>query len=255
VSTEAAILVAIFIITTAFILVLSRFSKGQLQAKEDELRKAATLRGWTFGKKNDRGYRIYTFSGVTDGIAWEAESAKLVAGGNRRERRRHVARWHGKWSPGVSNPIVAMGVPKGKEVMTTKIAQGNGFFAQMAQKAAGYAFDMAIDIYFGKEIGTAIDATTLKHVEQPSVPGYIFMAGDADEARRVLGEGLQRALTDATNDKGNVLSDDDRPYLLLRPQGISLARMEQFRQIEELEQFIKAGVGLARSFRFGRPTA
>jgi hypothetical protein len=34
---------------------------------------------------------------------------------------------------------------------------------------------------------------------------------------------------------------------------ISLARMEQIRQIDELEQFIKAGVGLTRAFRFGRP--
>jgi hypothetical protein len=253
VSTEAATIVAIFIITTALIVLMSRVSKGRLQAKEEELEKAARLRGWTFGQKHDRGYRIYTFSGTTDGIAWEAESAKLVAGGNRRERRRHVARWHGKWSPGITAPIVAMGVPKGKEVMTNKIAQGEGFFAKMAQKAAGAMFDFAIDIYFGKEIGDQIDATTLKHVEQPSVPGYIFMAGNPDEARRILNEGLQRSLLDATSQQGNVLSEDDRPYLLLRPQGISLARMEQIRQIDELDQFIKAGVGLTRAFRFGRP--
>jgi hypothetical protein len=253
VSTEAAVLVAIFIITTSLIFLMSRFSKGRLQAKEEELQKAAALRGWTFGKKNERGYRIYTFSGTTEGIAWEAESAKLVAGGNRRERRRHVARWHGRWSPGITAPIVAMGVPKGKEVMTTKIAQGDGFFAQMAKKAAGYAFDVAIDIYFGKEIGNQIDATTLQHVAEPAVPGYVFMAGNADEARRILAEGLQRSLLEATNDKSSVLAEDDRPYLLLRPQGISLARMEQIRKIDELEQFIKAGVGLTRAFRFGRP--
>jgi hypothetical protein len=253
VSTEAAILVAIFIIFTAFTLLLSRLSKGRLQAKEEELQKAAALRGWTFGKKHERGYRIYTFSGTTDGVAWEAESAKLVAGGNRRERRRHVARWHGRWAPGVTAPIVAMGVRKGKEVMTTKIAQGDGFFAQMAKKAAGYAFDMAIDVYFGKQIGEQIDATALTRIEHPAVPGYIVMAGNADEAKRILAEGLQRSLLDATNDKSNVLSEDDRPHLLLRPQSISLARMEQIRQTDELEQFIKAGVGLTRAFRFGRP--
>jgi hypothetical protein len=252
VSSEAATLVAVFIIFTSVIILLSRFSKGRTQAKEDELRKAALLRGWTFDSKMDRGYRIYRFSGSTDGVAWEAESAKLVAGGNKRQRRRHIARWHGKWSPGVSAPIVAMGVPKGKEVMTHKIAQGAGFFARMAQKAAGYALDMGIDIYFGKDIGNEIDASTLKHVESPSVPGYIFMAGNPDEARRILGEGLQQSLADATNDKNNVLSHEDRPYLLLRPHSISLARMEQIRDVGELEQLVKAGVALTRAFRFGR---
>ncbi len=251
-SSDAATLVAVFIILTSVIILLSRFSKGRMQAKEDELRKAALLRGWTFESKMDRGYRIYRFSGSTDGVAWDAESAKLVAGGNKRQRRRHIARWHGKWSPGVSAPIVAMGVPKGKEMMTHKIAQGDGFFARMAQKAAGYALDMGIDIYFGKDIGNEIDASTLKHVESPSVPGYIFMAGNPDEARRILAEGLQQSLADATNDKNSVLSNEDRPYLLLRPHSISLARMERIRDVGELEQFVKAGVALTRAFRFGR---
>jgi hypothetical protein len=253
VSTEAATILAIFIITTALIVLMSRFSKGRLQAQEEELEKAAKLRGWTFGKKHDRGYRIYTFSGTTDGIAWEAESAKLVAGGNRRERRRHVARWHGKWAPGVVGPMVFMGVPKGKEALGATVAAGDGFFAKMAQKAAGAMFDMAIDIYFGKEIGEQVDARELRRVETPAIPGFIVMAKDVNEGSRILSEGLQRALLDATSERGNVLSDEDRPYLLLRPQGISLARMEQIRQIDELDQFITAGVGLARAFRFGRP--
>jgi hypothetical protein len=251
-SSEAATLLAVFIIVTSIIIVLSRLSKARIQAKEEELQKSVALRGWTFSSKLDRGYRIYTFSGTTDGVAWEAESAKLVAGGNKRQRRRHVARWHGKFSPGVSATIVAMGVPKGKEVMTHKIAQGDGLFARMAQKAAGYALDMGIDIYFGKEIGRQIDAQTLQHVEEPAVPGYIFMAENPDEAKRILAAGLQRALLDATSDKNNVLSEQDRPYLLLRPHSISMARMERIRDVGELDQFVKAGVGLTRAFRFGR---
>ena len=253
VSSDAATFIALFIIVTSVVIVLSRFSKGRLQEREEELRKSALLRGWTFDSKLEGGYRIHRFSGTTDGVNWEAESAKLVAGGNKRQRRRHVARWHGKWSPGVSAPIVAMGVPKGKEVMTHKVAQGDGFFARMAQKAAGYALDVGIDIYFGKEIGGEIDAHTLKHVEEPSVPGYIFMAENPNEAKRILAEGLQRSLLDATSDRNNVLSEEDRPYLLLRPHTISLARMERIRDVGELEQFVKAGVGLTRAFRFGRP--
>lgn len=252
-SSDAATFLALFIIVTSIIIVLSRFSKGRLQAKEEALRKSAMLRGWTFDSKLDGGYRIHRFGGTTGGVAWEAESAKLVAGGNRRERRRHIARWHGKWSPGVSAPIVGMGVPKGKEVLGTTIAAGDGFFARMAQKAAGLMFDKAIDVYFGKEIGDQIDAEELRRIENVSVPGFILMAKDLNEASRILTEGLQRALVDATTDKSNVLSEEDRPWVLVRHQGISLARMEQFRDVSELDQFIKAGVALTRSFRFGRP--
>ena len=252
-STEAAILVAVFIITTAFVALMSRFAKGQLQAKEEELRKAASLRGWAFAKKHDRGYRIYTFTGTTDGVAWVAESARLTTGGNRRNQRRHIARWHGTWAPGVSAPIVAMGVPKGKEVMGAQIAGGDGMFARMAQKAAGLMFDKAIDVYFGKEIGDRIDAEQLRRVETAPVPGFIVMATDVAEATRILNEGLQQALVTATADSTNLLSENDRPWVLVRSEGVSLARMEQMRQITELEQFVKAGVGLTRAFRFGRP--
>jgi hypothetical protein len=252
-SPDAAIIVAIFIITTALIFVGSRISKSRMQAKEDELQRAASTRGWTFTKTHDRGYRIYGFTGTTDGVAWEAESATLMSGGNKRRRRRHIARWHGKWSPGVTAPLVAMGVPKGKEVMQFQLAQGDGFLARMAQKAAGFAFDKALDVYFGHEIGTEVDAAALKPVNEPSVPGFIFMAGNADEAKRILAEGLHRALLDASGDAGNVLSENDRPWVMLRPRGISLARMEQFRDVSELDQFIRAGVALTRAFRFGRP--
>lgn len=252
-SSEAATLVATFLIVTAIIVVLSRLSKGRMQAKEDELRKSALRRGWTFDSKLDGGYRVYRFSGTTDGVAWEAESAKLVAGGNRRERRRHIARWHGKWSPGVNAPIVGMGVPKGKEVIGTTIAGGDGFFARMAQKAAGLMFDKAIDVYFGKEIGDHINAEELRRLDNVSIPGFILMAKDVAEGSRILNEGLLRGLTDATNDKGNILSEEDRPWVLVRTQGISLARMEQLSDAGELERFIRAGVGLTRAFRFGRP--
>jgi len=62
-----------------------------MQAKEDELRKSALLRGWTFDAKPDGGYRIHRFSGITDGVAWEAGSAKLVARRQRAHRRHGCA--------------------------------------------------------------------------------------------------------------------------------------------------------------------
>jgi hypothetical protein len=253
VSFEASVFVGLFVIVAAIVIVVTWRNRGKAQAQEDELKRAASARGWTFTSTLERGYRIYKFTGTTDGVAWEAESAKLTTGGNKRERRRHIGRWHGRWAPGLTAPMVAMGVPKGKEVMQFQVAQGDGFFARMAQKAVGFAFDKAIDVYFGPEIGAEVDAGTLKHVNEPSVPGFIFMAANVDEAKRLLAEGLQRALQEATNSNTNVLADEDRPYLLLRPHGISLARMEEFRDVQEVEQFVRAGVGLTRAFRFGRP--
>jgi hypothetical protein len=254
VSPDAAVILAFFIIFTTVVIVAIRQNRGKMQAQEEELKTAASTRGWTFSSAHERGYRIHKFSGTTDGVAWEAESAKLVTGGNKHGRRRHVSRWHGRFSPGVTAPLVAMGVPKGKEVMDFQVAQGDGFFARMAQKAAGFAFDKALDVYFGPEIGAEVDATTMKHISEPSVPGFIFVAGNVDEAKRILAEGLQRTLLDATNSNTNVFADNDRPSILLRPHGVSLARMEEFRDVRELEQFVTAGVGLTRAFRFGRPT-
>ena len=60
-------------------------------------------------------------------------------------------------------------------------------------------------------------------------------------------------LLDAAQDKGSVLSNEDRPWVLLRPKAISLARMERFRDINELDSFVRAGVALTRTFKFGRP--
>lgn len=250
-SLQAALIVASFVIFVSAILLFARFAKGRIQAREEEIKHAATTRGWTFEKLHERGYRIYRFKGTTDGVPWEAESAVLVAGGNSRQKRRHVARWHGTWSPGVNGPIVCLGVPKGKEAMTTSFAQGDGFFARMAVKAAGFAFDKAIDAYFGKEIGDQIGA--MRRVETPAVPGFIVMAANVDEGSRILSEGLQRSLIDGSSEPNNVLGENhDRPYVLVRPHSVSLARMEQFRDVKELEQFIHAGIGLTRAFRFGR---
>jgi hypothetical protein len=76
------------------------------------------------------------------------------------------------------------------------------------------------------------------------------MAADKDEGARILSQGLEKALLDATSDKGSVLAEESRPWILLRPTAISLARMERFRDISEIEGFVRAGVALARAPRF-----
>ena len=87
---------------------------------------------------------LYRFRGTTTASPGRQSPPCSSRGGNKHRRRRHIARWHGEWSPGVSAPIVAMGVPKGKEQM----AQGPSPPATVSSrgsrsKAVGFAFDKA----------------------------------------------------------------------------------------------------------------
>lgn len=248
---NVAIAIATFILTTTLIVMMIFLAHRKRTAKEEELMRAAAARGWKFESLLDKGYRVHRWTGVTDGVAWSAESLRLSAGGNKQKRRRHVARWHGAWSPGINGAIVCLGVPAGKEQMGDGIAQGDGFLAKLAQKAVGFAFDKAIDMYFGDGPGKEVDAGAMRRVDA-NTPGFIVMAADKDEGQRVLAQGLERALVGAVSDKSSLLSDQDRPWILLRPNSVSLARTEMLLDIKELDAFIQAGVGLTRVFTFGR---
>ena len=251
-SFEASLFVGFFIIV-ASIIVVSSLVGGRKRAEQlEELKRVASSRGWKFESLVEHGYRVERWSGTTDGISWIAESLKHSAGGNRHGRRRHIARWHGTFSPGINGAILAMGVPKGKEAISTTAATGDSFFAKMAQKAVGFAFDKAVDVYFGEGPGKEVDAGAMQRVDGERLPGFFVMAADKNEGTRVLEQGLERALLDASNDKTSVMSEDDRPWILLRPTAISLARMESYRDVAELEKFIRAGVALTRAFKFGR---
>ena len=250
---EVALITAGAILATTIVAMTMLYSLRKLAAKEEELKQAASARGWQFESKLEKGYRVHRWTGTTDGVSWVAESLMQAAGGHsRQERRRHIARWHGNWSPGISAPIAAMGVPKGKEIISTQLAEGQSWVAKLAQKAVGFAFDQAIDVYFGTAIGKEIDAGAMHRVEAKT-PGFIVMAANKDEGARVLSQGLEKALVDATNDKTSVLSSENRPWILLRPHAISLARMERFGDVAELEGFVRAGVALTRTSKFARP--
>lgn len=252
VSFDLALILAFFILIVTVVAMAAIIGGRRRAAQEDELKRAASARGWKFESTLEKGYRVHRWTGVTDGVSWVAESLRHTAGGNKQERRRRIARWHGAWSPGINGPIVAMGLPKGKEQLGRTVAAGDGFFAKLAQKAVGFAFDKAIDVYFGADLGKQVDAATMHRVDAEQVPGFIVMAGDKDEGARILAQGFEKAIVDASNDKGSVMSHDDRPWILLRPNGISLARMEHYRDITELEGFVRAGVALTRAFTFGR---
>jgi hypothetical protein len=145
-----------------------------------------------------------------------------------------------------------MGLPKGKEALATTVAAGDGFFAKIAQKAAGFAFDKALDVYFGEGPGKDVDAGALHRVDSEQIPGFVVMAADKHEGTRILAEGLERVLINGAADKASVLSDEDRAWILLRPNAIALARMELTRDVAEIDRFTRAGLALTKAFTFGR---
>jgi len=254
-SADVATVLALFVLIVTAVGLLAFLQARHRAAREEEWRASAASRGWRFEAATERGHRVHRWTGTTDGVAWRAESLRKLTGGqNKHRRRRHIARWHGAWAPGIASPIVLIGVPKGKETPAFEVPKGDGLFVRLAQQAAGAMFDKALDVYFGDEIGGEVDARDLQRVEDARVPGFIVSAADAGEARRVLQQGLERALAEATSSRDSVLADDDRPYVLLRPKGISLARLAQFRDTQEIERFIRAGLALTRAFTFGRPS-
>lgn len=254
-STDAALILSFFIVTASLVGLLIVMSARRRAAEEEELRQAASARGWQFESVTEHGYFVRRWRGTTDGIAWTAESLRSVRQSSKsRHRRRRAARWRSEASLGVDAPILCMGVPAGKEVPKFAVAQGDSWLAQMAQKLAGTALDMAVDMYFGAALGREVDAGALRQVPDVSIPGYILMAGDPDEAGRALARGLKNALVDATNDRSSVLSETDRPWLLITRSGVAVGRMVGFTSTAELEAFVAAGIRLTRSATFGRPS-
>ena len=245
-SVEAAIVLAVFAIVVVLGFVLIRSKKAEIEVNEAELQHQASRRGWTFTKTRDGGYDVYTFTGTTDGVTWETQTTALVPGGNT-EGGRHVACWHGKWSPGVTAPLFAMGVPYGKEASRYQWGQAGGFVTELALKAAAFAYGATINDAFGPEAGAEVDAATLQPVKEPRVPGFIVMASNVDEAKRLLTNGLQQALITMMSSAGNMFSKHDPPRVLLRPNVISLARKVPFRDADELDHFIQTGVGLTKA--------
>lgn len=250
---SVAVVVATFILATTAIALVVLTASRKRAAKEDDLKRAAATRGWTFESTSARGYRVHRWTGTTEGVPWQAESLRYTSGNNR-QRRPNLARWHGDFSPGVTAPLVCVGMPPGKEIPAFSAAQGDSLLAKLAIKAAGFAFDKAIDVYFSDVVGKQVDGAAMHRVDT-KLPGFIVMAVNRDEAARILSQGLERSLTDALHDPSSVFAKDDRPWVLLMPHGISLARTGQFRDLADIDSFVRAGLALTRSSKFARPFA
>ncbi|MEO7156848.1 MAG: hypothetical protein ABI039_04755 [Vicinamibacterales bacterium] len=249
---QFAIPVAAFMVIASLIGLAIFAASRRRAAQEDELTRVASARGWSFESTLEKGYRVHRWSGTTDGISWIAESLRHT-GAKGQDRKRRIARWHGHRSPGITGAIVVMGLPTGKEDFAHSLAEGDGVVATLVKKVAGFAFDKAIDAYFGDGPGKEVDAGAMHRIATQT-PGFVVMAADKSEGACVLEQWLEHALIQASSDKGSVLSNDERPWILLRPKAISIARMERFRDVNEIESFIRAGVALTRTSRFGRPS-
>jgi hypothetical protein len=253
VQANTAIVIATFILVTTAIILSVMLASRKRQAKEEDLKRAASARGWQFESTTDRGYRVHRWSGTTDGVPWRAETLRQTSG-NRRQRRPNISRWHCDFSVGINAPVVCMGVPEGKELHSAEMKESEGVLARLAQKAIGFAFDKAIDAYFGVELGKDVDAGALRRVET-KLRGFIVMAASKDEGARLLAQGLEQSLSTATHDPNSVFSREDRPWILLRPKGLSLAQTEEFSDLDEIDRFIRSGLALTRSSKFARPFA
>ena len=245
---EVAVFIAFALIVGSAMFLLLRAERARMAKREDDLRRDASARGWTFQARREGGNYIQQWSGTTDFVSWRAEHVQLPSKKNRGNQ--HRARWWADTTRGPGHPILLMGVPKGKEQASFTVAQGDGLMARMAQKVAGMALDFSLDHYFGKDAGNLVDAAALKPVEGATVPGFIVRAIDPSEASRALFSGLQGAVTAAMRDPQCALADDThRPWVLLLPRQVSLGRMTGMQTTADVVRMVRAGVAVALTQR------
>jgi len=241
---EASIIVATIVLVATAVFLIANMAAKKLAAQNERLRQQASRRGWTFETERRRGLRVRRWRGTQDGVAWMAESLERPGGHNRRPIRR--SHWRTAPGRGPAAPIVCMGVPKGNENPSTKAAQGDSMFAHLAVKIAGFALDGAIDSHFGDDVGRDVDAAALKPVPNTAIPGFIVMASDTESASRVLFLGLTNALTAGSADPMSVFGTDNRPWVLLWKDGVSIGQIKAFTTTEEVDRFARAGSALTR---------
>ena len=147
-----------------------------------------------------------------------------------------------------------MGVPKGKEDhRRPTIAAGDGFFAKLAQKAAGFAFDKAIDVYFGegparKSTPARCSASTAKN--SPASSSWRTTRTRARASCRR--DSRRRSSTPRTTRRRSCPTRIARGSCCGRTASRSRG-WNAFRDINELEGFVRAGVALTRDIKFARP--
>lgn len=225
---------------------LSRLERARRERREEAFRSEARARGWQFEAADEGAFRVMRWRGITDHVTWTAEYRRRTRKRNQRHGSPFRFVWWADTLRGPSSPILFMGVPRGKETPAFRFAQGDGLVARLAQKAAGFSLDLSISMYFGPDAGNQVDAGALKPVEPGAPPGFVVMATDPSEGTRLLLGGWSEAMSAQTRDVQSALSDEQRPWVLLLPRRVSLARMGAIRSAADVERFARAGASLVK---------
>jgi len=233
---------------------LWRVTRGMRLHREQQqgaLAADAAARGWTFEQGSDGLFDLMRWSGVTDGVRWTAEYRRSRHRKSSGPSRTHRLRWWTEDMAGPASPLLFMGVPKGKEAPAVQLAQGDGLLATMAQKAAGFALDQALDGHFGAALGRQVDARELRLVDGAAVPGFIVMAADSGQGRAWLDRFGHRAAFEAqVADPASAFADEQhRPWALLLGPQLSLSQPVPVRSTSDLERLLRGGVALAQALR------
>lgn len=227
---------------------MSRWTQRQNRQRQDALRAESAARGWSCETSIEGVFDLTRWQGQTDGVRWTAEHHSLRHK-RKGQTRTHNIRWWADGFHGPTSPVLLMGVPKGQETLTVKLAQGEGLLASMAQKAVGFALDKSLDTFFGEEAGQQVDARTMQVVENPTLTGFIVMAVSADQGAFWLDQQGLRAVVEAqVGDAASALSDDEgRPWVLWLGRRVSLARRAPVTSVNDLERLVRAGVALVHA--------
>ena len=246
-SFEFAVFIAFLLIVGSATFLMLKYERAKMARREDDLRREASGRGWRYqALRESHGY-IQRWHGTTDFVTWTVE---FESPPNRKQSPR--LRWWTETMRGPSAPVLLMAAPAGISLPSLMTAKDGGLLSTLVQKAAGFAMDKAVDVFFGTEVGKQVDATALKPVETVTIPGFIVMAGNPNEAWQTLSSGLQQAVAQFAHDQQiEALGKHSRPSILVLPRQLMIGRQAAKVSTPDIEHLIRAGVALTRSTRVG----
>ena len=228
--------------------VVWRANRRKVAEMAERLKPEASMRGWqvTTEYRSDN-VRVIRWSGRDFDIQWIGEDLYRKRGQRPNRQVMEVTRWQTVDRRGPSGTIFLMGMPEGTEV--PKAQEAAGFLQSLAVKAALFALDKGLDMYFGTDIGKEVDASALERIEEvePLLNGYAVFAEHAHEAAGIIRNGVDKAIA-ATIDAGpESMKGYRRPWILLWKRGVVIARVGPTRSAAELEPFVKAGLAITRA--------
>lgn len=235
-------LLLFFALSVGVMVVLVRRSGQQRQQTEDSMRSAASAQGWSFDSQDSGPMTVMRWQGTTEGTRWTLEYRRSRSTRRTRHAHTHRAVWWADTFRGPASPVLFIGVQTGQENPFMKLEGNEGMLATMAQKAAGFALDKALDVHFGEEAGRQVDARLLKPVQAAGLTGFMVMAADEQQAMWMLGEGGPMwldALASEAPGQGN-----HRPWVLALPRRVLLARSTPIRTEDDVRAMVREGLSL-----------